>query len=93
MDNILLIEATIVFIQWLIPIAAVLSITLCLRPTLFIVLEKKLSKRVGRKKSKPKSVAKLEKEILILHEILHRNNRVVGLFCFILSIVIILKLV
>ncbi|NQU19568.1 hypothetical protein HQ550_05405 [bacterium] len=92
MDDIFLLEATLVFIKWLIPIVAVLSFTLFLKPKLFADLEKKLSKQLGGKKSKRKTITILEKENLLLQEALLRNNRVVGLFCFALTLIVILRL-
>ena len=92
MNDIFLLEVTLVLIKWLIPIAAILSLTLFLKPKLFADLEEKLSKQLGGKKSKRKTITILEKENLLLQEALLKNNRAVGLFCFALTLVVILRL-
>jgi hypothetical protein len=89
MSDELLIEMLLVFIRIVLPVIGILSLVLFLRPKLFTDLEKKLSKEIGSVKSSKKTVALLEKQNMVLHNALQRNNRLVGLLCCILTVAII----
>lgn len=92
MTDIVAIDIIIVFVKWTLPVVAVLSCVLFLKPKLFMDLEKKLGKEFIAKKSTKKTVALLERENMILHQALQKNNQIVGFLCLVLTIVIITKL-
>lgn len=92
MTDILAIDALIIFTQWMLPVVAVLSFILFLKPKLFMDLENKLSKQFVSKKSSRKTISLLEKENISLQKALQKNNQLVGLLCFILTIIAITKL-
>lgn len=92
MTGIPAIDMLVLFIKWVIPTIGVLSFALFLKPKLFMDLEKKLSRGFIKKESKQKSVAMLEKENMSLQKVLIKNSRLVGLLCFILSVLIITKI-
>jgi hypothetical protein len=92
MTDILAIDVLIVFIQWALPVVAVLSLVLLLRPKLFVDLEEKLSKEFIKKKTTRKTIVILERENLALQKALQKNNQIVGLLCFILTVFLLAKL-
>jgi hypothetical protein len=92
MTNIVIIDTLILFVQWTLPVVAVLSLVLFLRPKLFTELEKKLAKEFLSKKSSLKTISLLEKENMVLQLALQRNGQLVGLLCFILAALAIAKL-
>ncbi|MFC1646166.1 hypothetical protein ACFL2Y_03205 [Candidatus Omnitrophota bacterium] len=92
MTGVLIIDMLLIFVRFMLPAVGVLSFVLFLRPKLFMDLEKKLSKEFGSKKATRKTVVLLEQENLSLHRALQKNNQLVGLLCFILTIISILKI-
>lgn len=92
MTDIVIIDTIILFVQWMLPVVAVLSFVLFLRPKTFMEIEKKMAKEFLSKKTSQKSLSLLEKENMILQLALQRNNQVVGLLCFILAAIAIAKL-
>ena len=92
MTGILILDMVILFVQWTLPVAAVLSFVLFLRPNLFMDIEKKLGKELGGKKSPRKTISFLEKDNMSLQKALQKNNQLVGLLCFILTAIAISKL-
>ncbi|MFH1621548.1 MAG: hypothetical protein ABIA97_00305 [Candidatus Omnitrophota bacterium] len=92
MTDVLIIDVLLIFIRFMLPVIGVLSLVLFLRPKLFMDLEKKLCKEYGSKKFVKKTIAVLEKENLSLQTALQKNNQLVGLLCFILIVVIVVKL-
>lgn len=92
MTNIIIVDMLLVFIRWMLPVIGVLSLVLFVRPKLFMDLEKKFSKELGSAKVSRKTIALLEKQNMSLQSALQRNNQIVGLLCFILTIVIIVKI-
>lgn len=91
-SGVLLLETALVFIRFTVPVIMVLSLILFIQPKVFTSLEKKLSEELGSKKISRKTVEILEKENYVLQQALLRNNRIVGLSCFVLAIIIIAKL-
>jgi len=92
MTDLVVIDVVLIFVRWSLPVIAVLSLVLSLRPALFMDLEKKLSKGLGHKGTKRKTIALLEKQNMDLQNALQRNNQLVGLLCFVLAVVIIVKI-
>lgn len=85
-------QVTITFIKVMTPIVTVLAIVLFLKPSLFMNLEKKLSLELGSKKVSRKTIEVLEKENMLLQNILLQYNRIVGLIIFVFSIVVLWRL-
>ena len=92
MNEGLLISSVVTFIKFLSPIVMVLSIILFISPSLFSDLEKKLSTELGSKKFSRKSIETLEKENLLLQNMLLKYNRIVGPVIFVFSVVVFIRL-
>ena len=92
MTDILAVDVILMFVKWTLPVVAVLSLVLFLKPNLFMDLEKKLGKEFIKKKSTRKTIVMLEKENMALHKALQKNNQIVGLLCFVLTLVVITKI-
>jgi len=90
--GILWFDIIMIFVKVFIPIIGILSLFLFLKPNFYVELEKKLSHEIGPKVLRRKTIKALEKENLALHNKLLRNNRAVGLLCFVFSLILILIL-
>ena len=74
------------------PMVAVSAVVLFLRPTIFVDIEKKLSAEMGVKKLSRKATPLLERENMVLQQLLIQYNRMAGLLIFVLSVIIIVRL-
>jgi len=86
------VDAVVAVIKFLIPIIALLSLVLSLKPQVFVDLEKKLSCELGHKKISRKTISLLEKENLVLQNMLLRNSRATGVLCFVFSVVLLIRM-
>lgn len=86
------IASIVTFVKILSPVAAILAFILFVKPKTFISIEKKLSAGVGKKKLSHKSIELLERENMILQNLLVQYNRLVGFILFVFSLIIIFRL-
>jgi len=92
MIGILWVDVIVAIVKFLMPVVAILSLLLFLKPKFYVDLEKRLSYELGTKALSKKTVKSLEQENLALQNMLLSNSRAVGLMCFLFSIVLVMQL-